>query len=90
MDSLDLVEIVMEVEKVFELDLPDDEVNRLTATSTLVDLWRLVVRASGRELPESSAAPPPGDPTWLRLRVVVADTLGVAPDDVEPDWPLMP
>ena len=90
MDSLDVVEIVMETEKVFELDLPDAEVERLTATATLADLWGLVVRASGRASPEPGAAPPPGDPTWTRLRVLVAQQLGVAPDDVEPDWPLTP
>jgi Phosphopantetheine attachment site len=90
MDSLDLVEIVMEVEQAFELDLPDDQVERLTATATLADLWRIIVRASGRELPGPRDSPPRGDPTWLQLRVLVAHQLGVAPDDVEPDWPLMP
>lgn len=90
MDSLYVVEIVMETEKIFELDLPDEEVERLTATATLADLWRLVMRASGRASLEPGASPPSGDATWTRLRVLVAQRLGVAPDDVEPDWRLMP
>jgi hypothetical protein len=86
MDSLDLVEISMEFERDFSVDIPDEEMAVLRR-GTAADLWRLIVRLrTGTEPPVGP--PPPGDATWLRLRHGLARVLGRPLDDIGPDLPL--
>ncbi len=85
MDSLDAVELVMDVEREFSIDLPDEEAERL-ARGTLGDLWRLAVRVrTGAEPP--AGPPPAGDRTWRRIVRLVAARSGMPADDVRWDAP---
>jgi hypothetical protein len=82
MDSLDMVELVMEAEKEFGISFPDDEVVRLRH-ATAADVWRLTVSLRTGAPPEGR--PAAGDPTWQRLRTFLARMLGVPVDDISPE-----
>lgn len=82
MDSLDMVELVMEAEREFGVSFPDDEVSRLRHASA-GDVWRLAVELRTGTRPEGR--PSAADPTWQKLRAFLARTLGVPVDDVSPE-----
>ena len=82
MDSLDIVELVMEAEKEFGISFPDGEVARLRH-ATAGDVWRLAVELRTGTRPEGR--PAAADPTWQRLRTFLARMLDVPVDDVSPE-----
>ena len=82
MDSLDMVELVMDAEKQFGVSFPDEEVGRLRH-ATAGDVWRLVVALQTGTPP--TGRPSPGDPVWQQLRVWLAHMLDMPMDDVSPE-----
>lgn len=80
MDSLDIVEFVMDIEKEFGTSIPDTVGSAFEPHASLADVWRAVVVAqTGRE---PSGPPPAYDPTWVRLRRLAATHLDLPLDDV--------
>ena len=89
MDSLDVVELVMEAESTLQVSLPNDEVARL-ATGRAVDLWRLVVQSrTGAELGVETR-PTEDDVTWRQVRGWLALCLDLPVHAVTPELPLLP
>jgi len=86
MDSLDVVELVMEFEQRFELDLPNADA---TSFRTVGDLWLFLIR---RRTGSEPAAHPPtaSDPTWREVVRFIAEQTGTPPDDVQWDSLLYP
>jgi hypothetical protein len=82
MDSLDMVELVMEAEKEFGISFPDDDVARLRH-ATAGDVWRLAVELQTGTAPRGR--PSASDATWQRLRTFLSRVLGVPVDDVSPE-----
>lgn len=85
-DSLDLVELVMELERATGIDFPDDALAALRRDSTARDLWRIVVRARTGVAP--AGRPAAGDPMWGVVRAFLAAMTARPADDVTPETPL--
>ena len=86
MDSLDIVEFLMDVESEFEVSLPNTGSGVFGPQSTLSDMWRaLVVAQTGNVSPP---VPRANDPTWLRLQRLAAERFGLPLDDVGPETKL--
>jgi acyl carrier protein len=82
MDSLDMVELVMEAEKEFGISFPDEEVARLRH-ATAGEAWRLAVALQTGTAP--TGRPSAADPTWQRLRALLSRVLDVPVDDISPE-----
>ena len=80
-DSLDLIEFVMDLEKL-GLELPDEDVVRLSRDSTVGDIYRMLAARQAGVEPQSVARPEPYDPLWLRLVSAVAQLRQVSPTTV--------
>lgn len=78
--GLDGVELVMEVEDRFAVELPDDEVSRIR---TVADLAAIVIA----RLPRGQNVCPTARMFYVIRRLLVADA-GVRRNDVRPDSPL--
>jgi hypothetical protein len=82
MDSLDIVEFVMELETEFGIALPTSAGFAFAPQTRLADVWRAIVFAQSGS--EPSGLPSPSDPVWLRLRRLAALRFDMPLDDVDP------
>ena len=75
--GLDLIELVLDVEKSFDISLEDDEVAQIVTVGQFCDL--VVGKTSGVKLPDCPAAK-----AFYRLRQCLILVLGFARKDVRP------
>lgn len=85
--GLEIVELTLEVERTFGIEIPDRELERLRT----VGGWYACLRAMLPSDSEGTAATTRDPPTaisdaelWQRLRSIVAATSGVSPERVVP------
>jgi hypothetical protein len=81
LDSLDRVEFVMELERQFDVDLPDDVV-QLGVALTVGDIWRAAFWSQTGGHPPDGEVVPPRDPRWAPFIRLVAKMCDLSPADV--------
>ena len=86
MDSLDIVEFLMDIESEFGVSLPSSAGSVFAPQSTLSDVWRALIGGQTGKVPPP--VPPVNDPTWLRLQRLAAERFGMPLDDVGPETKL--
>ena len=83
--GLDLVELVMEMERAFAIEIPDRDAERLRTVGEMYDYVRERVAAGPDvELPSSLPAGPYEGPLWERFLDVVEKELGTRRRDLLP------
>lgn len=71
--GLDSVELVLEVEEVFKIKIPDEEANRIRSVGELYD--SILVKTAGRGIqPEQ---------VWNDLKNIFVKSFGVAPEEIK-------
>jgi len=89
--GLEMVEIIMEVEETFGIQIPDDETAEVVTPGDLYDL--IVQRLRTRDSVQSSVEQDYGRPDmrsitwdedhlWAKLQQIIADVLGIQAADV--------
>jgi acyl carrier protein len=85
--GMDVVELIMQVEESFVLDLPDDECDQVR---TVGDLYRPVLKkldvlyepAQREPYPRRESPPWTAAKVWTNLKLIVVDQLQVKEDEV--------
>ena len=80
--GLDSVELLMEVEREWDLEIPDAAADRL---ATVGDLYWLVLDGLSARARATGAPAPDPPQVWARLVAIIARELGVEPGRVRPE-----
>ena len=78
--GLDSVELVMAFEEEFEVEIPDDEAERII---TVGDARDCIVGKLRARAEDPDAVDP--EEVWSRIKAIVVDLIAVRPEQVTPD-----
>jgi acyl carrier protein len=81
--GLDIVELVMEIERTFAIDIPDADAERLRTVGDMYEYLRARVEPEAWA-PQPPDADPTDDPLWIDLLDVIETETGVERERLVP------